>query len=119
MGSRSEDSKVEDGEIDAAMSVVTLTEVYYKYLHEKRVDLAKTRVNELKYAVYVRKLSINEEAAIKAGEFKGKYNVPIADAFIAASAYLDNSTVISDDADFKKIAEIKVMTEKEFLSSDS
>jgi predicted nucleic acid-binding protein len=108
-------SCVEDGEIEAALSVVTLTEIYYKYLHEKRADLAKMRVEELRYAVYVRKLDVNEEGAIKAGEFKGKYNVPVADAFIAAAAYFDDSIVITDDADFKKIAEIKTLNEKEFL----
>jgi predicted nucleic acid-binding protein len=109
-------SSVEDGEIEAAISVVTLTEIYYKYLQEKRADLARVRIEELRYAVYVKKLNINEEAAIKAGEFKGKYNVPVADAFIAAAAYFEDSTVISDDADFKRIAEIKTLTEKEFLS---
>ena len=108
-------SSVEDGEIEAAISVVTLTEIYYKYLREKRADLARTRIEELTYAVYVKKLNINEEAAIKAGEFKGKYNVPVADAFIAAAAYFEDSTVISDDADFKRIADIKTLTEKEFL----
>jgi len=107
---------VEDGEIEAAISVVTLTEIYYKYLQEKRADLARIRIEELRYAVYVKKLNINEEAAVKAGEFKGKYNVPVADAFIAAAAYFEDSTVISDDADFKRIAEIKTLTEKEFLS---
>jgi predicted nucleic acid-binding protein len=109
-------SSVEDGEIEAAISVVTLTEIYYKYLQEKRADLARVRIEELRYAVYVKKLNIKEEAAIKAGEFKGKYNVPVADAFIAAAAYFEDSTVISDDADFKRIAEIKTLTEKEFLS---
>jgi predicted nucleic acid-binding protein len=107
---------VEDGEIEAALSVVTLTEIYYKYLREKRADLAKIRIEDLRHAVYIRKLEVNEEVAVKAGEFKGKYNVPIADAFIAANAYFDNSTVISDDEDFKKIAEVKSLTEKEFLS---
>jgi predicted nucleic acid-binding protein len=109
-------SSVEDGEIEAAISVVTLTEIYYKYLQEKRADLARIRIEELRYAVYVKKLNINEEAAVKAGEFKGKYNVPVADAFIAAAAYFEDSTVISDDADFKRIADIKTLTEKEFLS---
>jgi predicted nucleic acid-binding protein len=107
---------VEDGEIEAAISVVTLTEIYYKYLQEKRADLARIRIEELRYAVYVKKLNINEEAAIKAGEFKGKYNVPVADAFIAAAAYFEDSIVISDDVDFKRITEIKTLTEKEFLS---
>ena len=109
-------SKVEAEEIEATMSVVTLTEVYYKYLQEKRADLARTRTEELRYAVYIRKLEISEEVAVKAGEFKGKYNVSIADAFIAAAAYFEGSIVISDDADFKRIAEIKALTEKEFIS---
>ena len=109
-------SKIEDNEIEATISVVTLTEIYYKYLHEKRPDLAKTRTEELRYAVYLKKLEIDEETAVKAGEFKGKYNIPIADAFIAAAAYFEASTIISDDPDFKRIPEIKALTEKEFIS---
>ncbi|MFQ6075701.1 MAG: type II toxin-antitoxin system VapC family toxin [Candidatus Bathyarchaeia archaeon] len=107
---------VEAGEVEAAISVVTLTEIYYKYLQEKRADLAKSRTEDLRHAIYLEKLEIGEEAAIKAGEFKGKYGVSIADAFIAASAYLEGSTVISDDADFKRISEVKTYTEKEFIS---
>ena len=109
-------SKVEDEEIEAAISVVTLTEIYYKYLQEKRPDLAKTRTEELRYAIYLKKLEIDEEVAVKAGEFKGKYNVSIADAFIAAAAYFEGSIIISDDADFKRIPEIEASTEKEFIS---
>lgn len=109
-------SKVEDGEIEATISVVTLTEIYYKYLQEKRPDLARTRTEELRYAVYLKKLEIDEEVAVKAGEFKGKHNVSIADAFIAAAAHFEGSTVISDDADFKRIPEIKALSEKEFIS---
>jgi predicted nucleic acid-binding protein len=40
----------------------------------------------------------------------------VADALIAAAAYFEDATVISDDADLKKIAEIRTLTEKEFLS---
>jgi predicted nucleic acid-binding protein len=104
---------IEEGKIEAAISVVTLTEIYYKYLHEKREDLAKTRTDELKYAVYIKKLDLTEETAIKAGEFKGKYSIPIADAQIAATAYVEGLLLISDDADFKKINEVKTITEKE------
>ena len=109
--------RIENGEIEAAISVVTLTEIYYKYLHEKRADLAKARVEELRYAASVKKLGIDEKIAIKAGEFKGKYSVPIADAYISATAYYNNSIVLSDDADFKKITEIKVQSEQEYISS--
>lgn len=109
-------AKIESGEVEGAVSVVTLTEIYYKYLQEKRPELANARTTDLRYAIYLRKLEIGEEAAVKAGEFKGRYDISIADAFIAASAYLEGSTVISDDADFKKIPEVKALTEKEFLS---
>ena len=110
-------SKLEAEEIEAAVSVVTLTEIHYKYLQEKRPDLAKTRVEELRHAIYLKKLEIDEEVAVKAGEYKGKYNVSIADAFIAAGAYFDGSIVISDDPDFKTIPEIKALTEKEYISN--
>lgn len=109
-------SKIEDGEIEGAICVVTLTEIYCKYLREKRLDLAKARTEELRYAIYLRKLEINEEAALKAGEFKGRYDVSIADAFIAATAYFEGSIVVSDDPDFKRIPEIKTLTENEIIS---
>ena len=107
-------TKIEEAEIEAAISVVTLTEIYYKYLHEKRPDLAKTRTDEIKYAVYVRKLDVTQETAIVAGEFKGKYSVPLADAYIAAAANAEELIIISDDEDFKKICEVVTLTEKEF-----
>ena len=107
-------AKIEDGEIEGAISVVTLTEIYYKYLREGRPGLAEARTDILRYAIYLKKLMIGLEAAVKAGEFKGKYNIPIADAFIAASAYLEDLTIISDDPDFKKIKEIKTLNEEEF-----
>ena len=105
------------GEIEAAISVITLTEIYYKYIHEKKADLAKARVESLKYATYLKKLGVDEKIAIKAGEFKGKYSIPIADSLISATAYYNDSIVISDDLDFKRITEIKVQSEQECLSS--
>ena len=109
-------AKIEAGEVEAAISVVTLTEIYYKYLQEKRQDLAKTRTENLRYALYLKKLEIGEEVAVKAGDIKGKYDVSIADAFIAASACIEGSTIISDDPDFKRIPEVKAYTENEFIS---
>ena len=109
--------RIESGEVEAAISIITLTEIYYKYIHEKKADLAKARVENLKYATYLKKLGVDEKIAIKAGEFKGKYSIPIADSLISATAYYNDSIVISDDLDFKKITEIKVQSEQEYLSS--
>jgi len=109
-------SRVEAGDLEAALSVVTLTEIYYKYMKEKRADLAEARTNQVRYAVYLKKLLIDEEVAVKAGDFKGKYNILIADAFIAATAYFEEATIISDDPDFEKIPEIKTLTERQFVT---
>jgi len=109
-------SQVEAGDLEAAISVVTLTEIYYKYMKEKRADLAEERTNQLRYAVYLKKLLIDEEVAVKAGDFKGKYNISIADAFIAANAYFEEAVIISDDPDFEKMPEIKTLTEKQFIT---
>jgi predicted nucleic acid-binding protein len=109
-------AEIEEERIEAAISVVTLTEIYYKYLQEKRPDLAKTRTEEIKHAAYIRKLDVNQETAVTAGEFKGKYGIPIADAYIAAAAYAEGLTIISDDPDFNKITEVKNQTEKEFAT---
>jgi len=65
-------AKIGDGEIEGAISVVTLTEIYYKYLREGGLDLAKARIDILRYAIYLKKIMIGVEAAVKAGEFKGK-----------------------------------------------
>ena len=62
--------------------------------------------------MYLKKLLVDEEVAVKAGEFKGKYDIPIADAFIAAAAHFEGATIISDDPDFEKISENKTLIER-------
>ena len=109
-------AKIEGEEILGAISVVTLTEIYYKYFQEDRPDLARARTEILKQATYLKKLHIDEDVAVKAGEFKGKYRVPIADAFIGASACLEGAILVSDDPDYKRIKEIRSLTESEFIS---
>ena len=106
-------AKVEGDQLEAGISIVTLTEIYYKYAQEGRPDLAIARTEQIRYATYLKKFVIDEDVAVKAGEFKGKYHLPIADAFIAASAHLKGAILISDDPDFKKIQEIETLTETE------
>ncbi|MEM2106702.1 MAG: PIN domain-containing protein [Candidatus Bathyarchaeia archaeon] len=109
--------KIESDEIDAGIRVVTFTEIYSKYLQENSPDLAGTRIEELRNAIYLRKYEVDEEVAIKAGEFKGTYNISIAEAFIGATVYIEKSAVVSDDEDFREISEIETLTESEFIYS--
>jgi predicted nucleic acid-binding protein len=109
-------SKIEKVKIQGAISVLSLTEIYYKYLRESGPDLAEERVKSLRFADYLQKLPIDEQIATKAGEFKGKYSVSVVDAIIAATAWNSRSLIVSDDLDFKKIKEIETLTEKQYVS---
>ena len=106
---------IENGEVDGAISVITLTEVYSKYLHEGRIDIAKARVEELKYAVYLEKIEMDDKIAVKAGEFKGKYSLLLADSIISATAFYTGRTIVSGDTDFKKVSEVQVKNEEKCL----
>ncbi len=56
---------------------------------------------------------MDEDVAVKAGEFKDKYKVPIADALIAASAYWKIGH--QDDPHYKQIGRIEALTEDGFV----
>ena len=109
-------SAIERAEIQAAISVLSFTEIYYKYVREKRPDLAEARTNNLGNATYLRKIGIDERIATKAGKFKGEYSISVVDAIIASSAYVSNSLIISDDPDFKKIGEVETLTEEQYVA---
>lgn len=49
-------SLAESGKIVTGICTITLTEVYYKYLREGRLDLAKRRTEQLKYTLYLIKV---------------------------------------------------------------
>lgn len=107
---------VEEGTLRAGVCVVTLTEIYYTYLREGREDLGQERVQSIRHGLRIDTLGIDEEIASKAGEFKGEHAVPVADAFTAAAAFLEGSIVVSDDAHFRRITQVEVLTEEEFVS---
>ena len=102
---------IENGSIEGFVNAITLTEIYYIYF---RIDkkIAEERVNQIKQSMKI--VPIEENIAIQAGMFKGQYKIPIADSLIAASAYLLNATVISDDPDFRKIKDLNIMDESTF-----
>ncbi len=53
-------------------------------------------------------MPINEDIAIKAGEFKVK-GIPIADALIGASAWFVNAKVVTDDEHFENMDGIELV----------
>lgn len=92
--------KVDENSAEGFVSVITLTEIYYLYSKRLGEKHAKKRIEQIGFSNLMI-VSIDEETAIKAGEFKTK-TIPIADALIAANAYFTGAKVVTDDEDFKK-----------------
>mgnify|MGYP001416293877 CR=1 FL=1 len=92
---------VDENKAEGFVSAITLTEIYYLYARERGEDFAKRKIEQIKLSNLMM-VEINEEIAIKAGEYKIKA-IPIADALIAASAYFVGAKVVTDDEHFEKM----------------
>lgn len=101
-------SAVDENRAEGFISAITLTELYYLYSRSRRKGerFAKERVAQLKHS-NLKVVAINDEIALKAGEYKVKA-IPIADALIAACAQFVGAHVVTDDEHFEKLG-VKVV----------
>jgi len=88
------------------MSSITLTEMYYIYSRRAGRDYARRRIEEIQ-ASNLEVIAINDEIAVKAGEYKMEA-IPIADALIAACAHSIGAKVVTDDEHFES-ADVEVV----------
>jgi len=98
---------VDNGKVEGYISVITLTEIYYLYAKRVDANTAKERVEMLKRS-NLKIVPIDENIAVKAGEYKTLGGIPIADAIIGASAWFVKAEVVTDDEDFEKMKDIKI-----------
>jgi len=105
---------VSKGEIRLASSTITVTELYNTMGKTLGKDVVKTRIASIR-ASNIRFIPVTEEIAQLAGEITlTAPEVPLADAIIAATAFIDaKATVITDDDHFKHIKQLKVKWLKE------
>ncbi|RZN33435.1 MAG: type II toxin-antitoxin system VapC family toxin [Methanophagales archaeon ANME-1-THS] len=83
------------------ISAITITELYYLYSRRIGERVAKERIEQLRRS-NLQIVPINEDIAMRAGEYKIQA-IPIADALIAASAYLIDAPVVTDDEHFEEV----------------
>ena len=102
----------ENGE-KLAISVVTLTELYYILAREKGEEFAKVSIENIKS--YAEPLIFNEKISKEAGKLKFKYSgkdpkkgMPLADCIIAATVLENNATLVTPDDHFKKVEGLKI-----------
>ena len=104
-------SDIDENKVEGFVSAITLTEIYYLYSRRSGESFAKKRIEQIKLS-NLKMVVIDDEIAIKAGEYKIKA-IPIADALIAASAYFIGAKVVTDDEHFEKLdAEVVKFREK-------
>ena len=93
--------EIDENKAEGFISAITVTELYYLYSRRIGERLARERIEQIKLS-NLRIVTINEDIAMKAGEYKVKA-IPIADALIAASAHLIDALVVTDDEHFEKV----------------
>jgi len=93
--------EIDENKAEGFISAITVTELYYLYSRLVGGRVAKERIEQLKLS-NLKIIPINEEIAMKAGEYKIKA-IPIADALIAASAHFIDAHVVTDDEHFEKV----------------
>ncbi len=89
---------VESGSAEGVISPVVVTEVYCFYLQNNGKEVADELLRQLRVSK-LRIIPAGEEVAVKAGAYKAM-KMPIADAYMAATAKILHAKLVADDRHF-------------------
>lgn len=89
--------QVEEGRCQAQMSVVNWGEVYYFLLRNRHPGASRLQ------AIPVSLIDANTRVARLAAKFKAHNHLPYVDAFAAAVAMQAGGTLLTCDADFRRV----------------
>lgn len=95
--------RVQDKKVKGYINIINLTEFYY-ILYRKSPEIAKQKVeNLLSFGLIPYEIK-NNDLWREAGKLKALHNIPLADAFAAATAnHLKATLVAGKDADFEGV----------------
>lgn len=94
---------VQDKKVKGYISVINLTEFYY-ILYRKSPEIAKQKVDNLLSFGLIPSEIKDDDLWREAGKLKATHNIPLADAFAAATAnHLKATLVAGKDADFEGV----------------
>jgi len=101
--------EAEAGQSIIFISFMTFMEIYYITLREHDESEAKERLRFMKLLPTIR-IDSTESQGILAGNFKVKYHLSTADAWIAALAKQQNAILVHKDPEYEQVeSEIKVL----------
>ena len=88
------------------ISSVTIYEVYKLILVREGREIARHRVEVMKRDFQI--TDLNQEIAVNAAEINHETGHSMADSVIAATAKMQNASVITDDPHFNEVKNLKV-----------
>ena len=95
-------SSAEKGKNEVFMHWNNLAEVYYIIRKRESQKKALEAISLMK-ALSIQFVEFDEVLWLKAAEIKGSYSVSFCGAFVAATAYLIDATIVTGDPEFKKL----------------
>lgn len=104
---------IDENRAEGFISAITLSELFCLFARAMDEGFSKNILSHIKDS-NVSVVAVTEEIAETAGEFKFRYackgrkDLPLADAIIAATAFIKNAELVSSDPHFDKIKEIKL-----------
>jgi predicted nucleic acid-binding protein len=87
------------------VSALTVHEIHRINLEKEGKDVATLRSSTIRGDFKV--VDVGYEVAVKSAELRSRHRIPMADSVIAATAQIHGCLLVSDDAHFKEIRDLK------------
>ena len=87
------------------VSALTIHEIYHVNLEREGMEVAILRSETIQRDFNV--VDVDYKMAVRSAELRNKHRIPMADSVIAATAQIHGCPLVSDDAHFKQIPDLK------------
>ena len=90
-------------EVTLYMSLVNLVEVYYRFIQLKGKDTADAVMEPVKSLPINFISNIDDEIYFESAQYKARYPMSLADAFLCGTAKTVNATIVTRDPEIKLV----------------
>jgi ribonuclease VapC len=91
------------------LPALVLFETYYKSIQYRGMETAELRYATLKSIRATHVSELSEPVLLKGGEFKARHQISLADAIIAAYAFVHHATLVHKDPEFEALTMVNQM----------
>ncbi|MCI0442835.1 type II toxin-antitoxin system VapC family toxin [bacterium] len=90
------------GKANVFVSSMSIMEIYYG-THQERGESDADRIVLLVRSLPITELALSDDLTLLAGSFKGRYQISVADGWIAATAKFHNLILVHKDPEFEPL----------------